>query len=105
MHNNDRGMIKWSPFNSVISGKVMINDVLNKKKKVKKPLLSDEQIIDLEKKIINAYYENSIIYLKYFFNGEIKDILGNIKKIDFTYKKIYFNDKCIYFNQITEILY
>ncbi|MBE6155143.1 MAG: YolD-like family protein [Firmicutes bacterium] len=103
MHNFDRGMIKWQPFNSVISSKQMVNEVLNKKNKIKMPLLSDEQRKIIEDKIIIAYYENESVILSYYYQGNILHLNEKIKKIDFTYRKIYFNNKTIIFDQIISV--
>ena len=37
----DRKMIKWEPFNSVISSSKMIKDVLKEKEKIKKPICTE----------------------------------------------------------------
>lgn len=99
----DRGMIKWQPFDSVISGKKMVHDVLKQKSKIIKPNLSEEQITALEEKLISAFYEHETITLEYYTQGKIVKINDKIKKIDSTYRKIYLNDKTILFNQIIKI--
>lgn len=40
---HDRGMIKWMPFNSVVSSKEIINSILKNKSKISMPILSEEQ--------------------------------------------------------------
>ena len=77
MHNIERGIIKWMPFNSVISSKEVVNSILKEKSKIKMPILSEEQIINIS---------------------------GYIKKIDPTYRKIYFENKTILFNQIIKVI-
>lgn len=98
--NNDRGIIKWLPFNSVISGKKVVYEILKEKNKITMPLLSEEQQNNNEQNIINHYYEHTPIKIEYFYNGEIYKINNIIKKIDFTYHKIYFENTILYFNQI-----
>ena len=98
MHNN-RGAIKWAPFNSVINTKDMINDIYSSKVDVM-PTLSDDQTNNLEKQIINAYYEQTQITIKFFYNNKIINYNGTIKKIDFTYHKIYLNNFVLLFDQI-----
>ena len=101
MHNDlDRGMIKWAPFNSVVSSKKMVNEILKEKNKVIMPMLSDEQKNILEKNLVIAFYENEKISLKYYYSGNIYTFSDYIKKIDFTYHKIYFNNKTLLFEQI-----
>lgn len=99
----DRGMIKWQPFDSVISGKSIINSINQEKNKVNKPILSEEEIINLENKIIEAFYCKNKITIKYYTNGYIKTIEGKIKKIDHVSKIIYLNSITLLFNQILAI--
>ena len=73
---HDRGMIKWMPFNSVVSSKEIINSILKNKSKIN---------------------------ISYYQNGNINLINSYIKKIDFTYHKIYFENKTILFDQIVSL--
>ena len=54
MHNVERGIIKWAPFNSVVSGNEMLNSIVKEKNKIAMPTLSDEQKEVIEKKLILA---------------------------------------------------
>jgi len=103
MHNFDRGMIKWQPFNSVVPSKQIINEILKEKSKITMPNLSEEQMKNIEQKIIAAFYEKEKITLEYYYQGKIYKLTENIKKIDSTYRKIYFNDKILLFDQIVKI--
>ena len=99
----DRGMIKWQPFDSVISGKSVVQSLLLEKQKIKKPILSDEELQDLEEKIINALHSQETISLQFYKNGYIRTITGQINKIDRVYKTIYLNSTRLLFNQIISI--
>ena len=102
MLDKKRGAIKWAPYNSVINTKDMINDIYASKVDIM-PTLSEEQTTNLEKKIINAYYEHVQINIKFFYNNKILNSFGIIKKIDFTYHKIYFNNFVLMFDQIISL--
>ena len=39
----NRGMLKWQPFNALVSSGKMINEVLSEKNKIKMPVLSDDK--------------------------------------------------------------
>ena len=83
---NDRGIVKWAPFNSVINGNQLLDEINYERNRISKPVLSEEQIADLEENIITAYSERSIINL-------------------YLYKIITINNKTrIYFNNIIDIL-
>jgi hypothetical protein len=102
MQSKERSQIKWAPYNSVINAKDMINDIYDAKVDVM-PTLSDEQTNNLEKKIINAYYEQIPINIKFFYHNRIVEKNGTIKKIDFIYHKIYFNNFVLLFDQIINL--
>lgn len=100
----DRGIIKWVPFESVVPNKLVIKSILEEKKKVSKPTLSEEEETIIEEKIIDAYYSETIITIYYYKNGFIKNITSKIKKIDQIYKMIYLvNNTRLLFNQILDI--
>lgn len=103
MHNFDRGMIKWQPFNSVVSSKEMINSLIAKRNKISMPYLSEEQKEYIEKKIILNYYEKKYTFIDYYCNDKIVHASGYIKKIDPIYHKIYFNHQILLFEQIIKI--
>lgn len=101
--NNDRGIIKWAPFNS-LNQKEMINNLLKERQKTKKPILSLEQQKELEEKIIEAFYDQTKIKIFYFKNGYILNTITKIIKIDHTFKKIYLsNHTFLIFTQILKI--
>ena len=103
MPKNDRGMIKWLPFDSVTSGKRMIRDVLEEKSEIEQPVLSNEQKDVLEEKLLLAYYAKSPITVEYFYAGHIYSFKKIIKKIDFINHKIYFNNNVLLFEQIINL--
>lgn len=102
---NDHGIVKWAPFNSVINGNQLLDEINYERNRISKPVLSEEQIADLEENIITAYSERSIINLYFYKNGCINIINGQITKLDPVNKIITINNKTrIYFNNIIDIL-
>ncbi len=103
--NKDRGMIKWMPFNSLMNGKTIINNLINEKSKVQMPTLSEDEKRELENNIINAYYTKDKVIITYYKNGYLLKTKSYIKKIDYTYKIIYLeNNINLLFRQITNII-
>ena len=99
----DRGFIKWQPFNSLISGKEVLND-LTKQKIITKPVLFPEELQKLNEEIINAYYAQNIITLVIYQNNQITQIKTKIKEIYPTSNTLKLaNNKVISFNQIIAI--
>lgn len=99
----DRGIIKWQPFNSLINGNEVINSILKEKAKIKKPIISEEEKKEIEAKIIDAYFTQIIVNITYFKNGNLTKVEGRIKKIDQVYKLVYLNELKLLFNQIISI--
>lgn len=99
----DRGIIKWQPFNSLINGNEVINSILKEKEKIKKPIISEEEKSEIEAKIIDAYFTQIIVNITYFKNGNLTKVEGKIKKIDQVYKLVYLNELKLLFNQIISI--
>ena len=101
--NKDRGMIKWLPFNSVISNKEILLSVINEKRKVSKPNISDDEKTVLEHALIDAFYMQDNISISYYKNGYIYEYIGKVKKIDSSNKLIYLTDLKLLFNQIIKV--
>lgn len=99
----DRGYKKWAPFNSVINGKILVNELLKEKTKINKPTLSEDQIEVLNEKIFEAYTNHSKIKLSVFKNMNIIELIGYINNINHIKKCITFNNSYIYLNQIINI--
>lgn len=103
MNSFDRGIIKWRPFESVAPSYKIINEILSEKSKIPLPYLSDEQIKDIEHKLVLAFYTKDNIEITYFEKGCLIKINSNIKKIDSINHKIYFQNNTILFEQIINI--
>ena len=101
---SNRGMIKWQPFSAVAPGNALVNEVMKKKNRIKMPILSEDQIANIEDKVLNSYELQVPITIKYYKNYSIYLKEGIISKIDIVAKKIFINDNStIYFLQIIEI--
>lgn len=99
---NDRGIIKWLPFDSCFSSKKTLCEIEAKKRRRTLPLLSEDQINDINQKIKQSYLLKLEILIVYFWDGNLYEINGIIDKIDLENKNIIINNKIIYFNQICE---
>ncbi len=100
----DRGMLKWQPFDSVIQSKKVVNNLSNKRNKIEQPILSEDQLIEFNDIITQAYYSNNIIKISYYFSGNIISKEAKIKKINYVKKQIILSDNTtIFYKQITNI--
>lgn len=100
----DRGMVKWLPFESVVSSKTVLKDILNEKEKIKKPVLSLEQLEDIQISLWDAFHTQSEISITYYWNGFIKKKEAFILEVIPSFKKVLFSDHSqLYFEQILKI--
>ena len=67
-------------------------------------MISEEEQKELEEKIIEAYYCQSIVVITYYKDGFLRKVKSSIKKIDSVYKTIYLsNELKLLFKQICNI--
>jgi hypothetical protein len=98
-------MVKWAPFNAVASGTFMVNEVVNEKSKTMMPILSDDQKLYLQEKMIEAFNNGEYVKIKYFKKGTYYIIEGFITNIDQISRKFTINKEfSIFFSQIIEFL-
>jgi len=96
--------MSWAPFNSVINSHDITNEIINVGERIKKPEYTEEQIEELEYKIIDAYNTQENIVIKYYKNYKENIISGIITKIDSIKKTIILNNNTnIYFFNILDI--
>ena len=95
--------MSWAPFNSVINSNDVMNDIREKELYITKPEYTEEQLEEIEYKIIESYTSQNMITIDYFQNNRSISIKGIISKIDPIYKRIYINNKYLYFYNIINI--
>lgn len=99
----DRGYIKWAPFNSLFDDKLVMNEINNKKQIIDKPTLSEDQIEYLNEKIFECLTNHIKVNLFIYKNQKIEKIIGFINNINVNKKCITFNNNYVFFNQILKI--
>lgn len=95
--------MSWAPFNSVINNHDIINDIKEQESYINKPNYTEEQLEELEFKVINAYTSKDNININYYHNHKSINIYGTINKIDPVYKRININNTYINFYDIINI--
>ena len=103
MHNFDRGIIKWLPFDALTGYKNAILKLKEKREKIKEPILSIDQIEILNKTLNNAVRNMKNVRVYYYQKGLIYYLVGQIKKVDYIYKKINIDDLWLTADSIVEI--
>lgn len=101
-NDEDRGMMKWQAFHSVISedeiNKNLKNRIINEK-----PEFSEDQINELERLIIEAFNSGSTITLTIYGKSKNTFVTGVITKLDSHTKSVYVNKKPYNFTDILNI--
>ncbi|MCR4581841.1 MAG: YolD-like family protein [Bacilli bacterium] len=96
--------MRWAPFNSVINSNDVMNEITMNNNRIHMPTYTEEQLEEIEYKIINAYNSKSNITLIYYKNYQKYNIDGIITKLDSIHKYITINNKDnIYFFNILDI--
>ena len=84
MRLRDRGMVKWAPYKSLPEQEDYLEKMEEEKNKVAKPLLSDDELIELDTKLstYNRLHPISIDYYDYGFIKTVDDYLDYIDTIN-----------------------
>lgn len=90
-----RGMKKYLPFASLREQAIYLNKMKQAKKKVDKPLISED--IKAEINEILTHYQGEVLEIIYYDNGYIKSVESTLKRIDTYSKKLVLNDFSITF--------
>ena len=101
MHN--RNKVKWNPFNSLINGDQVAKELSKQTQKQAKPILSEDQLTEISKKLIDALTTKSLINIKYYENGVFFTLEGIAKFYNKNTNSIIINNKNIYLTQIIDI--
>ena len=100
----NRDIIKWQPYDSLVSSQKMINSIVNEKAKINKPILSSDQLNQLNDLIIEYFYEQINIIIKYYKNNNIYKTAGIIIDLNQSNKTITLNTNVkLHISQILQI--
>ncbi|MCM3546812.1 YolD-like family protein [Priestia megaterium] len=78
-----RGMKKWRPFATMLEQYIGLQEVINKQHEVTQPVLTEEQMEQMNFTLIEALYTNKQVYLTYYKNGQRVTQTGFIQFVDF----------------------
>ena len=100
---HDRKMMKWMPFNALLEQGDYINDLLHGRKRQTMPVLSEDQLSELNYQLEEAYLFNYEIEVSYFEHHKIRKVTGSIIRTDMYNKLIFIGEKSVSALQITNI--
>lgn len=97
----ERGMMKWISYKSLSEQEKYLNETLDRKQAVDKPLISNEKAEKINE--ILCTYVGEEVALLFYASGHIKESRGTIKIIDGIYKFVEMNDIRIPFSNIVNL--
>ncbi|MED4028607.1 YolD-like family protein [Priestia megaterium] len=77
-----RGMKKWRPFATMPEQYIGLKEMINKQIEVAQPVLTEEQMEQVNFIFIEALHTNKQVYLTYFKNGRHITETGFIQFVD-----------------------
>ncbi len=77
-----RGMVKWQPFASLPEQAEYINKLIHEMNKVDRPILSEDQLNELNEILFRCFENKEVVSLNYYHDGYIYLVEGKIIKID-----------------------
>ncbi|MEY8625975.1 YolD-like family protein [Staphylococcus equorum] len=80
-----RGMVKWAPFATLPEQFETIQQYLVDQNKIDRPILSDDQLNDLNLHLHQALHTDSYIHIEYYKAGWLETTHIKIKNIDMTH--------------------
>lgn len=99
--SSQRGMKKYEPFDALEGFNEMILEAMKESTYVEKPLLSEEQIEEINYKLTS--YNRDNVKVKYYSLGEIKEVEGIINSIDYLNKKLKIKNTTIFLTNLLDI--
>jgi hypothetical protein len=87
----DRGIIKWAPFDGLAGFNNLYKELKYRLNKTEKPILSEDQLYEMDIHLKKALHEKCPIYLTYYQDGYMKQLYGYVTEIDVILKLVYVN--------------
>lgn len=78
--SEDRGMMKWAPYQSLVDQATSLALMRRRKNKIPKPSVSSDQAAEINEILVN--YRGEILSATYWKDGFLFEVRGRIKKID-----------------------
>ena len=103
MSSNDRGMMKWAPYQSLVEQGKYLAALRERRSRVERPLISSDRAEEINDVLV--HYESGKVKARYWENGHIYEFIDDIQKIDGACKKLYFSSHLVEFQNLLELEY
>ncbi len=98
----DRGMMKWKPFASLTEYDSYYQKMLEEKKKVSKPLISEDEAEEINTILVNST-PGVNLEVKFFAGGFIRTKIGSLIKVDPYEKRLFLDNLVVPFDNLLSI--
>ncbi|GAB1786451.1 YolD-like family protein [Priestia megaterium] len=78
-----RGMKKWRPFATMPEQYIGLQEIINNQVEVAQPVLTEEQMEQINFTLIEAFHTDKQVYLTYYKKGQCVTEKGFIQFVDF----------------------
>ncbi|MBP5092082.1 MAG: YolD-like family protein [Bacilli bacterium] len=99
--NEDRGMMKWAPYQSLVEQASTLAFMRKKKNRVPKPSISSDQAAEINEILANYSGEN--VSATYWRDGVLYEAKGVISKIDAMFQFLLLSDVKIDFRNLIRL--
>lgn len=89
----DRGIVKWAPFDALSGFNPMLREMKHRLNKTKKPILSEDDFNNMNFIIEEAIFNKKEIAITYYEAGYSKITFGYIRKLDYSTRIITLSTK------------
>lgn len=101
---SDRKMAKWQAFDSIMDSKAIVNELSLEKEKISRPIISNDQVNEINEVIIYACINKLQVTTTYFNNESLCKFTDYIEYIDTIKKRITFkNHSFLYFKDVINV--
>ena len=100
--NEDRGMMKWAPFQSLVEQATSLAMMRRTKSKIEKPLVSNDQAEEINER--RVYHNQQAVRAQYWEDGYLYEKEGIISKIDGIFRFLILEGKKISFSNLIRLV-
>lgn len=102
---HDRKMMKWMPFNALLEQGDHLRELIDVRTQEEKPILSTDQLAELNYDLERAYITQVMVEVTYFKNNHKHKLKGKIHQIDIQNKMIVLDQDGLYAEEVLHIAF
>jgi len=84
----DRGLVKWGTFDALVGYRPLLDKMKYQRGKKEKPLLSEDECEEMNRKLVGAMEKNEEIGIRYYHDGYVRSTFGRVEKAEMEFRKM-----------------